>query len=161
MALVVASIPASPSTPHSGVPDVLDPQNECISLCEGLLLSTQDKEAVLSSHKDIQSLRVELAEQTANSERMMQAMQELQKKCAALEKEQLHCKQGAALWRWWNAQPLRLTPPHKGQPQHRETYQRAAQRAKLVCAEHDERLKLYCPKCVQLVCTVCGFGKHK
>eukprot|EP00667_Euglena_gracilis_P004829 EG_transcript_4858 len=42
-----------------------------------------------------------------------------------------------------------------------ETYQRAAQRAKLVCAEHDERLKLYCPKCVQLVCTVCGFGKHK
>eukprot|EP00667_Euglena_gracilis_P026967 EG_transcript_32924 len=42
-----------------------------------------------------------------------------------------------------------------------DTYQRAAQRAKLVCAEHDERLKLFCPKCVQLVCTVCGFGKHK
>eukprot|EP00667_Euglena_gracilis_P007606 EG_transcript_7685 len=42
-----------------------------------------------------------------------------------------------------------------------DTYQRAAQRAKLVCAEHDERLKLYCSKCVQLVCTVCGFGKHK
>eukprot|EP00667_Euglena_gracilis_P010858 EG_transcript_11060 len=45
--------------------------------------------------------------------------------------------------------------------QQQDTYQRAAQRAKLVCAEHEERLKLYCPKCVQLVCTVCGFGKHK
>eukprot|EP00667_Euglena_gracilis_P032143 EG_transcript_48474 len=42
-----------------------------------------------------------------------------------------------------------------------DTYQRAAQRAKLVCAEHNERLTLYCPQCVQLVCTVCGFGKHK
>eukprot|EP00667_Euglena_gracilis_P019547 EG_transcript_20961 len=70
-----------------------------------------DNEEVLSSHKEIQHLRAELVEQKANSERVMEAMQELQKKCTALEKNQLYYKQGATLWRWWNVQPLRPAPP--------------------------------------------------
>eukprot|EP00667_Euglena_gracilis_P010002 EG_transcript_10170 len=43
-----------------------------------------------------------------------------------------------------------------------DTFQRTTQRVMRVCDEHDEALKLYCPQCTLLVCTVCGiFGKHK
>lgn len=36
-----------------------------------------------------------------------------------------------------------------------DAFQRAARRAKLVCEQHGEALKWFCPKCAQLVCAVC------
>eukprot|EP00667_Euglena_gracilis_P007564 EG_transcript_7647 len=43
-----------------------------------------------------------------------------------------------------------------------EAFQVAAEQAKLVCQEHKQPLKLYCPRCTQLVCFACGlFGLHQ